>query len=1532
MKYRALILASLLLSFSAAARADVLKVKPGDHVCLVGNELGERMQHHNYWETLLHQRFPRHNLVVRNLCFPGDEPYNRLRSLNFGTPDKHLAHSKASVILFFFGFNESFQGKPGLKKFTADLTRLVKETQTKNYSGKGPPRIALISPIAFEKTGDPNLPDGTAHNERLAMYAAAMKDVAKTTGVGFADVFTPTQKLFSAVKPAEGHGRWTLNGCHLNEIGYRVFATILDRALFGEAGAQDRFNQRLRREIADKNVHWWHRYRAVNGYSIYGKRGLAGFDGQHNNREVMERERAILDQMCDNRDRRIWALAQGKTVAAKVDDGNTLPFFKVKTNVGGDNDPNRKSGKLGELEYIPAEEQLKSFQLAPGYEINLVASEKQFPELANPVAMNFDNKGRLWVSTMPSYPQWQPKSKLDDKLLILEDKNRDGRADVCKVFAGGLHQPTGFELGNGGVYVAQQPDVLFLKDTNGDDKADVRIRKLVGFDTADSHHGIAAFEWGPGGGLYFQEGTFKQSQVETPDGPRRLGDAGVWRFEPKTARLDVHVSFAFANPWGHVFDRWGQNFIADASPGNNYWAAPISGDVAHPDKHPGGSRDRHLDFGGPRSDKKFPTFFRKRIRPSSGCEIVSSRHFPPEAQGNFLLNNVIGDLAVLQHTMHEDGSGFGAKEITPLVKCTHGNFRPVDLQFGPDGALYIVDWHNALIGHLQHNLRDPSRDHSHGRIWRVTYKGRPLLKPPKIAGASIRSLLDLLKEPEDRTRYRVRRELAERKTDDVIAALAKWTAALDKNGKDYEHHLLEALWMYQTHNRINEPLLERLLTAKDHRARAAATRVLSFWRDRISHRMALLGKQINDKHPRVRLEAVRACSFIHTPKSIEVALHALNHEMDFNLEYTLDETIRVLQAKLGGAAHDTHAHHGHHHGGTAKPQAAGTGPFIFLDKSPKIVAYQLKRLPSSQLLHVERSAKDAKFKPVYSEILLRSGVSRQDRAEAVEALVALNRTNPVTELLSAVGRVDASSRSGRDVFRQLAGILLQQPAKTLAARRDEFRNATASANGGIRTAAYAALIAGGDAELAWQIAAKSAPRKHDFLKAIPLLPGSTSRAALREQVVSCLNVPNPLNVRIAAIEALAHVPAQQAGNFSRVARFVGNNRLRPAAVRTLSRIPKQHRPAKAAAQVVMTLVKLAETTPPRRRTTPAFLDAMNLADELLPLLPKAESRRYRDRLRKVVVRVVVINTVHEEMRYDTPYFVAEAGRPVQVVLRNDDLMPHNLVITRPGKLKTVAFAAAGMSSQVDGQGKAFVPQSNDVLFATKLVPTHGRDVLTFTAPKTPGEYPYVCTFPNHWMRMYGVMLVVPDLEAWTASPKPPADPLGFKRQIVRKWTLADFAADLATELPKRQPKVGQRIYQEATCVLCHKIAKQGQPVGPDLTDVFQRHKGDSRSVLREILDPSHKVDPKYALYNVVTADGKVVSGVITKQDRTSVTVVSNPENPKPQVISRDDIEVLKKSSVSMMPRGIMDRFTRDEILDLLAYLKSVTPPAKTGTR
>ena len=262
---------------------------------------------------------------------------------------------------------------------------------------------------------------------------------------------------------------------------------------------------------------------------------------------------------------------------------------------------------------------LERLKVADGYEVNLFASEREFPVLANPLAMTFDAQGRLWVLTSPTYPHVLPGEKPDDKLIVLEDTNRDGRADKATVFADGLYIPTGFELGDGGVYISQQPNLMFLRDTNGDGKADERRIILHGFGTEDSHHSIHTYTWGPGGDLYFQEGTFLHSQVETPYGPRRLAYAGVWRYEPRTEKLDVFVSYPFANPWGHVVDRWGQNFISDASNGNNHYGTAFSGNIAVSAE---ASRDEGVDADARPSDQ------RHRVRAQPAVSRFGAGEFP----------------------------------------------------------------------------------------------------------------------------------------------------------------------------------------------------------------------------------------------------------------------------------------------------------------------------------------------------------------------------------------------------------------------------------------------------------------------------------------------------------------------------------------------------------------------------------------------------------------------------------------------------------------------------------------------------------------------------------------------------------------------------------------------------------------------------------------------------------------------------------------------------------------------------------------
>ncbi|MBT3635855.1 MAG: hypothetical protein HN531_02875, partial [Opitutae bacterium] len=543
---------------------------------------------------------------------------------------------------------------------------------------------------------------------------------------------------------------------------------------------------------------------ATDGNDVWGGRSGLRFVANQSNKDVLWHELDMIDVMTSNRDQVVHAATKGKTIVA--DDSNVPAPIKVVSNVGGKS-KSSNSQKEGTVKYMKSEETAAQMKLPEGFELNVFASEEKFPEIANPVQMAVDTKGRLWVAAWPTYPKWEPLKEMNDALVILPDENRDGVADKAITFAK-VHNPTGFEFWNGGVIVASAPDLIYLKDTDGDDVADVRIRIMQGIDSADTHHAANNLIFGPDGHIYYQRGVFHVSNVETPwQGPQKHGNSAMYRFNPRTHEYALHANNS-PNPHGISFDYWGYHYATDGTGGRAYQVRP----------------DGKGGF-------KMQSLLKKTVRPVPACGVISSAHFPEKNNGNFLICNSIGFLGLKQYSLADDGNGNrqGTAVEDLLVSPKDRNFRPTDIEIGDDGALYVSDWQNVIVGHMQHNVRDPNRNKTHGRVYRITAKDRPLMKHVNIDGEPIATLLNHLKNPTNVIRHRARIELSERDTDEVIKETQKWLKQFDPKNKDHAHHLLEGLWIHQQHNVVNKKLLDQVLNSPENHAKIAAKTVEQFW-------------------------------------------------------------------------------------------------------------------------------------------------------------------------------------------------------------------------------------------------------------------------------------------------------------------------------------------------------------------------------------------------------------------------------------------------------------------------------------------------------------------------------------------------------------------------------------------------------------------------------------------------------------------------------------------------------------------------------
>ena len=935
------VLALCLAGSSVAAPYKAFELHSGDRVALIGDTLIEREQAYGYLEERLTVRFPTNNIVFRNLGWSGDRPSGASRaSFDFAKPGagfqlirEEIAAVQPTVVIVGYGMASSFDGQAGLPTFKADLNRLL--DSIKSLCTNGPVRFVFLSPVRHENLGAP-LPDPTVHNEQLALYTRAISEIATERQGVFVSLFN---NLLGDGTLSHPPRPFTDDGIHLTAYGYLRLAEAVEKRCVWEPnlwrvritadgevtkgsygtkvtdlerkGSEVRFTaldeqlvspvsrsngvcipsadspslvqidglksgnyelkadgqtvatgsdkdwqrgvaidsgpqfdqaEKLRQTIIKKNQLYFERWRPQNETYLFGFRKHE--QGQN------AREIPMFDPLVAEQEAKIADLR--KPVA------HTYELVRAGK-------PAKKSKKAGSkkedadsLVPIPRKAQpLPEFEVAPGFEINLFA---ETPMLSKPIQMNFDPRGRLWVVGSQVYPQIKPGQEPNDKVFILEDTKGVGKADKSSVFVGGLFLPTGVQPADGGLYVAQGTQLFYFKD-DGTGKAASKRIVLSGFGTEDTHHLLHTLYWGPDGQLYFDQSIYIHSYIETPYGVERLNSGGIWRFRPASMELGVYLR-GFCNPWGHQFDQWGQSFVTD---GAGYQGISFGIQGATYFTYADMRRELQSISAG-----SYPKF--------CGLELIQSKQFPDDWQGNAITCDFRAH-RVVRFAIEEKDSGYATRELPDLLRTTNVTFRPIDVKLGPDGALYIADWSNPIIQHGEVDFRDPRRDHEYGRIWRVTAKGRPLLKRPKLVNASNRDLFNQLQSPNKYNQQQARRILTERGAT-IIPDLAAWTKA-----QSDEKALLQALWMYQSIDVVEPPLLEKLLNAADGHIRAAATRVVGYWHSRLKDPTDLLTQRINDKFPRVRIEAMRALAEISSARSAELVLSVTDKPMDPFLDY-----------------------------------------------------------------------------------------------------------------------------------------------------------------------------------------------------------------------------------------------------------------------------------------------------------------------------------------------------------------------------------------------------------------------------------------------------------------------------------------------------------------------------------------------------------------------------------------------------------------------------------------------------------------------
>jgi putative membrane-bound dehydrogenase-like protein len=973
------------------------------------------------------------------------------------------------------------------------------------------------------------------------------------------------------------------------------------------------------------------------------------------------------------------------------------PFRYSKTEVPVPNYERRDPPPLYQ-QPLPLAESLKHVQLPPGFALTVFATE---PMIVNPIAMAWDERGRLWVLETKDYPSSkQPAGQGNDSLKILEDTNRDGRADKVTVFADKLSIPTGFVFTEGGVMVAHAPEFLFLKDTNGDDKADVREVRITGWGTNDTHAGPSNLKYGLDNWLWGAVG-YSGFRGNMGGAPVAFG-AGLYRFTPDGAKLERMATFT-NNTWGLAFTEAFEVFGSTANNEHSTYVAIPSRFYAGVAGLRGDGRQK---IDGHYAMSTNTTKFRQvdvfgGFTAAAGHNFYTARAFPREYWNRVALVNEPTGRLLHRAIIEPSGSGFVERDGWNLLASSDEYFAPVHAEVGPDGAVWVLDWDNFII---QHNptpsgvsaqgfqfrtgrgaaYETPLRASATGRIYRIAWTGAKPSTPLSLGADRPRELVQALSHDNMFWRTTAQRLLVERGQSDVLPDLYALANDQSVDAIGLNAPAIHALWTMHGLGALtgsNSAALDVARRAAGHPSAAVRKNALAVLpRTQATLDLILSSKLLADADPKVRLSALLAMAEVPESPAAGRAIYALSKERAVIDDEWLPEAVFIAAAR--------------HRPGFFAAHAEDVGVAEFARLSVRAARGELATFPdwsapgfADQTWKPIRVPAEFQTTPLGAftgTVWLRREIQVPDGAAGKPATLRLGVIDDSDMTYVNGSRVGAraNATNAQREYEIPAGVLV--PGRNVIA----LRISNTAGRGGVlpNPSGMSLSSAGGvNIDLAGQwrhrIEERWGGRRRDLSASVPL----ADQFLIHHGPVADLVHPHALP-SVAAVPPAAPPPAATA----------------PAA-------PAAGAPAGARGAGA--------------RGGGAGRGGRGGRGGPLPVL------------------ALTLSVVTGENRFDQTSFTARPGQQVRLIFNNTDDMQHNVVVVERGSLPTMEKTLIAMMADPTAQDRGFVPESPLVLFSTPLVNARQSTTLEFTAPKEPGEYPFICTFPGHWITMRGVLRV-----------------------------------------------------------------------------------------------------------------------------------------------------------------------------------------------